>query len=67
VAANETPIAEVTLMTPEVSAPTEEQTQQTAKKSTSEEVQTVEGHAIPTTKRPMWRVIQTVVMPPKPH
>ncbi|MDD1613347.1 MAG: Rne/Rng family ribonuclease [Methylococcaceae bacterium] len=35
VAANETPIAEVTLMTPEVSAPTEEQTQQTARKSTS--------------------------------
>jgi ribonuclease E len=35
VATNETPITEATLMTPEVSAPTEEQTQQTARKSTS--------------------------------
>ena len=34
-AANETPITEATLLTPEVSAPTEEQTKQTARKNTS--------------------------------
>ena len=35
VAANETPITEATLVTPEVSAPTEEQAKQTARKNTS--------------------------------